>query len=173
MIVYGQRTADDRLAFGGRGAWYHWGSTIKPQYDRDQRVHGLIHDTLRELFPAIGVVAITHRWGGAVAAARDWWCATQFDRTTGLASAGGYVGDGVGTSNLAGRTLADLITGTDSELTTLPWVGHRSRRWEPEPLRFIGINTMAYLPIGADRHEERCGEPSKWREAIMSRLLGH
>ena len=172
-IVYGQRTADNRFAFGGRGAWYHWGSTIKPQYDRDQRVHGLIHDTLRELFPAIGDAAITHRWGGAVAAARDWWCATQFDRTTGLASAGGYVGDGVGTSNLAGRTLADLITGTDSELTTLPWVGHRSRRWEPEPLRFIGINTLAYLPIGADRHEERCGEPSKWREAIMSRLLGH
>ena len=30
---------------------------------------------------------------------------------SGLAWAGGYVGDGVGTSNLAGRTLADLITG--------------------------------------------------------------
>ena len=173
MIVYGQRTADNRFAFGGRGAWYHWGSAIKPSYDRDSRVHALIHDTLRELFPAIGEAAITHRWGGPVGAARDWWCHAGFDRTSGLASAGGYVGDGVGTTNLSGRTLADLITNTPSELATLPWVGHRSRKWEPEPLRFLGINTMAYLPIGADRHEERHGTASKWREAIMNRLLGH
>lgn len=173
MIVYGQRTADNRFAFGGRGAWYHWGSAIKPSYDRNSRVHSLIHDTLREMFPAIGEAAITHRWGGPVGAARDWWCHANFDRTSGLASAGGYVGDGVGTTNLSGRTLADLITNTPSELATLPWVGHRSRKWEPEPLRFLGINTMAYLPIGADRHEERHGTASKWREAIMNRLLGH
>ncbi len=173
MIIYGQRTADDRFAFGGRGAWYHWGSTIKPQYDRDERVHRLIHDALREMFPGIGDAAITHRWGGPVGAARDWWCQAQYDRSTGLASAGGYVGDGVGTTNLSGRTLADLITGADSELTTLPWVGHRSRRWEPEPFRFVGINATTALPIGADRHEEHKGTRSKWREAAMSRLLGH
>ncbi|MDP2293443.1 MAG: FAD-dependent oxidoreductase [Actinomycetota bacterium] len=171
MIVYGQRTADDRFAFGGRGAWYHWGSRIKPEYDRDERVHGLIHRTLREMFPAIGDAEITHRWGGAVGAPRDWWCSAHFDRSTGMASAGGYVGDGVGTTNLSGRTLADLITDTPSELVSLPWVGHRSPKWEPEPLRFVGINTMAYLPIGADRHEEHTGSPSKWREAIMNRLI--
>ena len=173
MIVYGQRTTDDRFAFGGRGAWYHWGSRIKPEYDRDERVHALIHETLRELFPAIGDAAITHRWGGPVGAPRDWWCSAHFDRATGMASAGGYVGDGVGTTNLSGRTLADLITGEQSELVGLPWVGHRSRKWEPEPLRFLGINTMAFLPIGADRHEQRKGAPSKWREAVMNRLLGH
>jgi len=173
MIIYGQRTADNRFAFGGRGAWYHWGSTIKPEYDRDERVHALIHDTLRDLFPGIGDAAITHRWGGPVGAARDWWCHASFDPSTGLASAGGYVGDGVGTTNLSGRTLADLITGEPSELTTLPWVGHRSRKWEPEPLRFIGINATTVLPVGADRHEDRKGSSSKWREAIMNRLLGH
>ena len=62
-------------------------------------------------------MGLTHRWGGAVAAARDWWCTASFDPSTGLAVAGAYVGDGVGTTNLAGRTLADLITGTESELT--------------------------------------------------------
>ncbi|MDO8362901.1 MAG: FAD-dependent oxidoreductase [Actinomycetota bacterium] len=173
MIVYGQRTADDRIAFGGRGARYHWGSAMKPQYDRNEKVHELIHRTLLELFPYLGDAAITHRWGGAVAATRDWWCHATFDRATGLASAGGYVGDGVGTTNLSGRTLADLITGTDSDLTSLPWVGHGSRRWEPEPFRFIGINTMVHLPAGADRHEQRHGTPSRWREAIIDRLTGH
>jgi len=173
MIIYGQRTADDRFAFGGRGAWYHWASSIKPEYDRDDRVHALIHEALREMFPAIGGAAITHRWGGPVAAARDWWCQASFDRTTGLASAGSYVGDGVGTTNLSGRTLADLITGADSELVRMPWVGHTSRKWEPEPLRFIGINSMVRLPIGADRFEERHGRPSKWREAVMAKLIPH
>jgi glycine/D-amino acid oxidase-like deaminating enzyme len=173
MIIYGQRTADDRLAFGGRGAPYHFGSKMRPEYDRDIKVHELLHRTLLELFPAMGDAAITHRWGGAVAAARDWWCSANFDRDTGLASAGAYVGDGVGTTNLSGRTLADLITGTTSELTTLPWVGHRSRRWEPEPFRWLGINTMVTLPIGADRKEERTGRPATIRNKVITKLIGH
>ncbi len=173
MIIYGQRTADNRLAFGGRGAPYHFGSRINPTFDRSPKVKDLLHATLRELFPALGDAAITHHWGGAVAAARDWWCTAEFDRTSGLASAGAYVGDGVGTTNLSGRTLADLIGGEATPLTTMPWVGHRARKWEPEPLRWVGINSMVGLPISTDRHEARTGTPAKWREAALHRLTGH
>ena len=173
MIVYGQRTADGRLAFGGRGAPYHFGSRMGPEYDRHDKVHALLHEALRELFPMLGDAAITHRWGGAVAAARDWWCNATFDRSTGLASAGAYVGDGVGTTNLAGRTLADLITDEPSELTSLPWVNHRSRKWEPEPFRWMGINAMVRLPVSADRHEDRRGTPARMRSAVVERLTGH
>ena len=81
---------------------------------------------------------VTHRWGGALGVPRDWHASVGFDRAAGLAWAGGYVGDGVATANLAGRTLAQLITGRESDLTHLPWVGHRSRDWEPEPLRWLG-----------------------------------
>lgn len=172
LVIYGQRTADDRLAFGGRGAWYHLGSRIRPDFDRDPRTHEAIRRTLVELFPGLHDAVITHRWGGPVAAPRDWWCHASFDKASGMASAGGYVGDGVGTSNLSGRTLADLISGTDSPLTSLPWVGHRSRRWEPEPLRYIGINTMVQVTSGADRHEQRHGRPSRWRTALLDRLVG-
>ncbi|MDO8390015.1 MAG: FAD-binding oxidoreductase [Actinomycetota bacterium] len=172
MVIYGQRTADDRLAFGGRGAWYHWGSAMSPSFDRNDRVHAAIHATLRELFPALGDARITHRWGGAVAAGRDWWCHVAYDATTGMAAAGNYVGDGVGTTNLAGRTLADLITGTDSDLVAMPWVGHRSRKWEPEPFRYVGINSLMVLPLGADRREARTGTRSRWRENLLGRLTG-
>lgn len=172
MVIYGQRTADDRFAFGGRGAWYHWGSRMSTTYERNAGVHHKIHDTLRELFPAIGDAEVTHRWGGAVATARDWWCHVAYDAVTGIATAGNYVGDGVGTTNLAGRTLADLITGTDSDLVALPWVGHRSRRWEPEPLRYLGINTLMVLPLDADRYEAKHGTRSGWREAVLGRLTG-
>jgi glycine/D-amino acid oxidase-like deaminating enzyme len=73
----------------------------------------------------------------------------------GLGWAGGYVGDGVAAANLAGRTLADLIAGKDSELTALPWVGHRSRRWEPEPARWLGINTALRATALRDAWERR------------------
>jgi glycine/D-amino acid oxidase-like deaminating enzyme len=173
MIIYAQRTADDRIAFGGRGAPYHFGSSVKPEYDRNDRVHEAIHNTVREIFPQIGDARVTHRWGGPVGAPRDWYCSVGVDRESGFGWAGGYVGDGVGTTNLAGRTLCDLITGQTTELTTLPWVGHQSRKWEPEPLRWIGINSIVRLPVGADRYEAKHRRPEKWRSTILSKLTGH
>ncbi|MFZ4811552.1 MAG: NAD(P)/FAD-dependent oxidoreductase, partial [Ilumatobacteraceae bacterium] len=173
-VIYGQRTADDRIAFGGRGAPYHLGSRIEPQFDLHRRVHDGLRDTLRDLFPAIGDVAITHRWGGPVGIPRDWECSVGLDRATGIGWAGGYVGDGVTTTNLAGRTLAALITGDDpGDLTSLLWVDHHSRRWEPEPFRWIGINSMVRMPSSIDRYEDRHDHPERWRSAILERVLGH
>ena len=140
LIIYGQRTADGWLAFGGRGAPYHFGSKIEPGYDREPRVFAALHAALGDLFPVLRDVELTHTWGGPLGIARDWAASVGLDRGTGLGWAGGYVGDGVGTANLAGRTLADLIRGVGSDLVKLPWVGHRSRRWEPEPLRWLGVN---------------------------------
>ncbi|KUL33337.1 NAD(P)/FAD-dependent oxidoreductase [Actinoplanes awajinensis] len=136
MIIYGQRTADDRLAFGGRGAPYHFGSRVRPEFDRVPAVFGKLRHTVKELF---GIdVPVAARWGGPLGIPRDWMPSVGL--RDGVAWAGGYVGDGVAATNLAGRTLTDLILGRESELTALPWVGHRSRRWEPEPARWLGIN---------------------------------
>jgi glycine/D-amino acid oxidase-like deaminating enzyme len=160
VIIYGQRTADGRLAFGGRGAPYHFGSRVRPSQDDEPRVFGMLRETLRALLPQVGEVEFTHAWGGPLGIARDWAASVGLDRGTGLAWAGGYVGDGVGTSNLAGRTLADLVLGRDTDLVTLPWVGHRSRRWEPEPLRWLGINAGLRAMRLADWEESRTGRPS-------------
>jgi glycine/D-amino acid oxidase-like deaminating enzyme len=166
LIIYGQRTADDRFVFGGRGAPYHLGSRIRPEFDRVPRVFDDLHHTLVDLFPAVKDVAITHRWGGALGIARDWTASVGLDRETGLGWAGGYVGDGVTTTNLAGRTLADLVLGRDTELTRLPWVGHQSRPWEPEPVRWLGINAGLRGMTWADREEDRTG-----RESRIARLV--
>jgi glycine/D-amino acid oxidase-like deaminating enzyme len=171
MIIYGQRTADGRIAFGGRGAPYHFGSSIRPGFDSDLGVHALLRETLVELFPDLAGVRFSHAWGGPLGIPRDWHSSVGYDRTTGLAWAGGYVGDGVATSNLAGRTLADLITGRESDLTRLPWVNHRSPRWEPEPLRWLGVNAGLWTMKLADRSEARNGRPSK-TAGVLGRLLG-
>jgi glycine/D-amino acid oxidase-like deaminating enzyme len=171
LIIYGQRTADGRLAFGGRGAPYHFGSAVRAGFDSEPGVHTELARVVRGLFPYIGEPRITHRWGGPLGVARDWSASVGLDRASGLAWAGGYVGDGVGTSNLAGRTLADLITGTASDLVTLPWVGHRSPTWVPEPLRWIGINTGLRVMASADGMEARTGRPAR-RARLFGRLLG-
>jgi glycine/D-amino acid oxidase-like deaminating enzyme len=170
VIIYGQRTADGRLAFGGRGAPYHFGSRVRPRFDREPAVFAKLRRVLVELFPVLEGVRVTHTWGGPLGVPRDWCASVGLDRSTGLAWGGGYVGDGVGTSNLAGRTLADLIAGRDSELVRLPWVGHRSRPWEPEPLRWLGVNGALRLALWADRSEARTGRPSR-AAAALGRLI--
>jgi glycine/D-amino acid oxidase-like deaminating enzyme len=171
LIIYGQRTADGRLAFGGRGAPYHLGSAVRPSFDRVPAVFAALRRTLGRLFPAAREAAITHQWGGPIGIARDWCASVGLDRQTGLGWAGGYVGDGVSTTNLAGRTLADLVTGADTPLTRLPWVGHRSPQWEPEPLRWLGVNAGLRAMSLADAEEEWTGRPSA-AAGVMGRFLG-
>ena len=150
LIIYGQRTADNRFAFGGRGAPYHFGSSIKDEYDQHSKVHPSLLGVLAELFPVVANAKVTHTWGGPLGVARDWMASAGIDRKTGIAWAGGYVGDGVGTTNLAGRTLADLIANQETPITKLPWVNHKSRNWEVEPLRWIGANAGLQIMTRAD-----------------------
>ncbi len=171
LIIYGQRTADGRLVFGGRGAPYHFGSAVRASFDRVPEVFAGLRATLIELFPVLADVAITHTWGGPIGIARDWCASVGLDPSTGLGWAGGYVGDGLSTTNLAGRTLADLVTGKDTDLTRLPWVGHHSPSWEPEPLRWLGINAGLRAMTWADSSEARTGRQSRAASAF-GRFLG-
>jgi glycine/D-amino acid oxidase-like deaminating enzyme len=166
LIIYGQRTADDRLVFGGRGAPYHFGSRIRPEYDRHDRVHRSLREELVSMFPVLAGTEFAHRWGGNLGITRDWHASVGLDRDTGVAWAGGYVGDGVSTTNLAGRTLRDLLLGLDSGLTRLPWVGHASRNWEVEPLRWLGVNAGLTAMTLADS-EERLTK----RESALGRVM--
>jgi glycine/D-amino acid oxidase-like deaminating enzyme len=173
LIIYGQRTKDDRFVFGGRGAPYHLGSKIKPEFDREPAVFDELWRVLRELFPAIGSYAVTHTWGGPLGIPRDWYPSVGLDLATGIGWGGGYVGDGVASSNLAGRTLADLLRGESTERTALPWVNRRSPKWEPEPLRWLGVNLGLRVMGSADGAEDRTGKPARRAEILAPFLGGH
>lgn len=173
LLVYGQRTADGRLVFGGRGAPYHFGSRIAAGFDHEPRVFASIWSALREMLPMVAGAKVTHAWGGVLGVPRDWTASVGLDRATGLAWAGGYVGDGVSTTNLAGRTLRDLVMGRDTELTRLPWVNHRSPSWEPEPLRWLGVNAGLRTMGLADREERLTRRPSLLARAMSPLVGGH
>ena len=154
-FFYAQRTADGRIALGGRAAPYRYASRI----DRDGAVSSATIDhltsVLNNALPQTRGVPVAHGWCGVLAVPRDWTARVSFDPATGLGEAGGYVGHGVTATHLAGRTLADLVLGRGTDLTALPWVGHTSRDWEPEPLRWLGVRGLYSAYRLADRHEAR------------------
>lgn len=158
-VDYLNRTADGRILFGSRGAPYHLRSRIADAFDRHPRTHEMIKRLVLEWFPQLRGIRFTHNWGGPVGVPRDFHPTFRFDREFGVATARGYTGAGVATSNLAGRMLADLITGEETALTALPVVGHRSPDWEPEPLRWLGMRYMQMVFGRIDARAERTGQP--------------
>jgi glycine/D-amino acid oxidase-like deaminating enzyme len=172
LIIYAQRTADGRIVLGGRGAPYHLGSRVKPAFDHEDTVFEHLRQTLGTLFPAAARAEITHRWGGPLGVPRDWTPSVRFDPETGLGSGGGYVGDGVAAAALAGKTLAELVAGHETPNTGLPWVNRTPRLWEPEPLRWLGINAGRLGAAATDARENRTGRPSHLGKAL-ERLTGH
>jgi hypothetical protein len=123
------------------------------------------------MFPAAAPAGVAHAWCGVLGVPRDWCASVTLDPDTGLGWAGGYTGHGVAAANLAGRTLADLVLGTASPLVTLPWVGHRSPRWEPEPLRWTGVHSLYALYRAADRMESRSGSARTSALALAGDLI--
>lgn len=162
VYCYCQRTREGRIAVGSRGLPYRYGSRIDRRGEPDRVTVERLLAILHRHFPAARGAPVDHAWCGVLGVPRDWCATVGLDRETGLGWAGGYVGNGVSTSNLAGRTLADLVLGRDTELVGLPWVGHEVRRWEPEPLRWLGVRGMDALLRLADRREARGGPQSAW-----------
>jgi glycine/D-amino acid oxidase-like deaminating enzyme len=171
-VDYLSRTADGRILFGGRGAPYHYGSRIKDEYDRHAPTHEMLRRAAKRWFPALGDARFTHAWGGPLAVPRDWMPTMSYDPKGGVATARGYTGQGVAISNLSGRTLADLILGRDTAITHLPTANHRSRPWEPEPLRWLGVRYVQRGLKRLDDRAERTGEPPTGR-SLAERLGAH
>jgi glycine/D-amino acid oxidase-like deaminating enzyme len=171
LYTYSQRTADGRIAIGGRGVPYRFGSRTDREGPVPQRTIDELQGRLAALFPALRDIGVARAWHGVLGVARDWLPTVGLNRSTGLGYAGGYAGEGVAASNLAARTLRDMVLGRDSELTRLPWVGHPARNWEPEPLRFVGARGIYTLYRVADRHEQVSGRESPVA-AMADRIAG-
>src|SRR5256714_408413 len=164
--IYAQRTADGRIALGGRGVPYRFGSGLDHDGAIAPSTIAQLGRILRRMFPAATGAGLEHAWCGVLGVPRDWCATVTLDPQTGLGWAGGYSGHGVAAANPAGPALAPLARGVPSPLTTLPWVGHRSPRWEPEPARWTGVRGLYTLYRAADRLE---GTGRSARTSVLAR----
>jgi len=171
-VDYLSRTADGRILFGGRGAPYRFGSKITPEMDKHAGTHQMLQDNVRAWFPRLKDVRFTHTWGGPLGWSRDFMPTVSFDREQGLGMAHGYTGNGVSTTNLTGRMLADMITDQKSVLLELPHANHKTRQWEPEPFRFLGVRFVQQSFMRIDRKSEETGLPPNGK-SIAERLTAH
>jgi len=171
-FFYAQRTADGRIALGGRASPYRYASRIDRDGAVGQPTIDYLTGVLNTVLPQTRGVPIAHGWCGVLAVPRDWTAGIQFDPATGLGEAGGYVGHGVTATNLAGRTLADLVLKRRTDLTALPWVDHRPRGWEPEPLRWLGVRGLYTAYKLADRHETGQRAHTSPIAALADRITG-
>jgi glycine/D-amino acid oxidase-like deaminating enzyme len=171
-VDYLSKTADGRILFGGRGAPYRFRSSIRDSFDRHAETHDILRNAAREWFPALKDARFTHAWGGPLGVPRDYMPTMSYDPAQGIATARGYTGQGVATANLSGRVLADLILGRDTEITRLPTVGHHSRNWEPEPLRWLGARFVQNRFAAIDRKAEETGVPPTGK-SLAERLNAH
>ncbi len=171
VYAYLQRTSDGRIAIGGRGVPYRYGSRTDGHGATAAGTVRSLRAKLASMFPAAAEAEIAHAWSGVLGVPRDWCPFVVAEEASGLAGAGGYVGEGVAAANLTGRTLSDLILGESTELTRLPWVGRHPRRWEPEPLRWAEIHAVYGLYRRGDATESRTGRPSRLA-ALVDSLSG-
>ncbi|WP_148253676.1 NAD(P)/FAD-dependent oxidoreductase [Aidingimonas lacisalsi] len=172
LINYGHRSADDRLVFGARGT-YRFGARPKTDHAISDTDIAMRRDLLTDLFPALEDVRITHGWGGSLGLSRNFRPHAIVDRRTGIATAGGYAGEGVAASHLFGRTLADLILERDTDIVRMPWAfadaSHAQllKRWEPEPLRWLAAQTITYSYAGEEALMQRQRHTPLLKPALM------
>ena len=150
ITIYGQRTADDRVAFGGRGL-YFFGSRPGNRFSPENPAFAEVRRAMVSLLPQLRDAPIAHRWGGPLGVPRDWRPAYGVDERTGVAFLGGFVGEGVAGANLLGQALADRLLGRVNEMEMFPFLHKRFPDWEPEPLRWLGVSIVRRMGEMADR----------------------
>ncbi|TIR92959.1 FAD-binding oxidoreductase [Mesorhizobium sp.] len=170
---YAQRTREGRITMGGRGVPYRYGSRTDVNGRTQQATMDQLHTILTTLLPQTAGCRIDHAWCGVLGVPRDWCTTVGLDPKTRIGWAGGYVGLGVSSSNLSGRTLADLILGNDTDLTRLPWVNRKVRPWEPEPFRWLGVHSMYQLYRIADQREAAGLNVTSKLAALADSITGH
>jgi glycine/D-amino acid oxidase-like deaminating enzyme len=171
-VRYFRTTPDGRIAFGGGGG--RAGTSIGDSFTRDKRAVAEAAEGFRLLFPTFHDVPIVDAWGGPIDVSPTHMPAFG-SLEPHVHYALGYTGNGVAPSHLAGRVLADLVTGADSDDVRLPMVNARARTFPPQPFRALGAAVVRRAIIAKDTAEERGRRPNPVANAVarLPRRLGY
>lgn len=142
LVHYLRLTADNRVAFGGRDAPYYYGNALEGK-DSHQKIFDGLERDMKQFFPMLSQVKITHRWGGPVAITGFFVPKfSYYQDHRNIAYGMGYCGHGVALSTSAGLIIHDLLFEPDSELTKFLFVHNMEMTIPPEPLRWLFVHAV-------------------------------
>jgi glycine/D-amino acid oxidase-like deaminating enzyme len=153
LVHYYRLTRENRLLMGGGDVTLAYGGRL--DYDLSERVSGELERHAQAVFPSLRGVGFTHRWGGPVSVPVDLAPALGFVGDERIVYSLGCMGHGVSLAHLNGRTLADLLLGNRSDLTSVFFVNRRTLPWPPEPLRRIVSRALLGWFHAEDRRTDR------------------
>ena len=142
VVNYFRMTHDGRLLFGGR-------ANYSLTFPAD--MGSALHKRMGEMFPQIADVPFSHVWGGTLGISVNRLPVVRRIAPNVL-SAGGYSGHGVALAGLAGRVMAEAITGQASRFDTLSSLP----QW-PMPLGPYGQSAMLPLAMAWFSLRDRIG----------------
>jgi glycine/D-amino acid oxidase-like deaminating enzyme len=142
LIDYFRTTPDGRIAFGWGGGRIAMGARLRGHGEIDREVVDATAARLRDYFPALAGRRIEHAWGGPVDVSP-----THIPMVVPLPAsrsflAAGFTGNGVGPSYMVARTLASLALDRSDEHSRLAFVDPSPQRVPPEPLHWLGGETI-------------------------------
>ncbi len=166
---YYRLSADDRILFGGYDAVYHHGRALRPEYDHRPETYRRLAEHFFQTFPQLADVRFSHAWGGAVDTCTRFFAFFGTGHGGRVAHAAGFTGLGVAATRFAAEVLLDLLSGQQTERTTLRMVRHKPLPFPPEPLAWLGVQATTASLGYADRHQ---GRRNLWLRALDAAGVG-
>jgi glycine/D-amino acid oxidase-like deaminating enzyme len=174
LLHYFRTTRDGRIAFGWGGGRIAAGARIHGRSEVDAAVIAAATRHLHDYFPALRDRQITHAWGGPIDASPTHLPAVHSLQEGRAWVAAGYTGNGVGPSNMVGRTLASLAFDCDDEDAQLAFVDPKSPRVPPEPFHWLGGEAIRLGILKKEEAEMAGRQPGRLASAVakVPELIG-
>jgi glycine/D-amino acid oxidase-like deaminating enzyme len=166
LVHYFRTTHDGRIAFGWGGGRIAMGARTRGRAEVDAAVIATAADTLYEYFPALRGRRLTHAWGGPIDASPTHLPAVRTLDHGRAWVAAGYTGNGVGPSNMVGRTLASLALDRDDDHTHLAFVDDNPPRLPPEPFHWLGGEAIRLGILKKEKAEMQNRQPGPVASAV-------
>jgi len=154
---YLRLTADDRILFGGYEAVYRFGQRVDSRHDQDPAVFDQLEAHFDAMFPSLGSLGFSHRWGGAIDTSTRFCASSTLSHGGAVATVNGFTGLGVAASRFFANAAIDQLDGIRSDATSTSLLQSAPLPFPPEPIRFLGIEATRRAIARADSNDGRRG----------------
>jgi glycine/D-amino acid oxidase-like deaminating enzyme len=147
LIHYYRLTADNRIVMGGGDVSLSYGTKLDKDLNEKTFTHLKNHVT--EVFPQLKGIRFTHQWGGPVSITTDMTPVIGYlGKDKKAIFSMGCIGHGVSLTTMNGRTIAEMITGQETERTEMFFVGRKVFPWPPDLITYgLGQAIRGFMKI--------------------------